>query len=94
MASGVSVHTIPNYNAAVASKRKEKDIMKLLISDYKVQRSEENPNDFLVEFFGPKGSFYEGGKWHIHVLLPDAYPYKSPSIGFSNRIFHPNIDEM
>lgn len=93
MASRTSYQTIPNYNAAAASKRKEKDIMKLLISDYKVERNEENPNDFLVEFFGPKGSSYEGGKWLIHVLLPDAYPYKSPSIGFSNRIYHPNIDE-
>lgn len=93
MATTQNSSTIPNYNSAIASKRKEKDVMKLMMSDYIVTRSQENPNDFMVEFNGPKGSLYEGGKWLLHVLLPEAYPYKSPSIGFNNKIYHPNVDE-
>ncbi|KAI9718473.1 MAG: hypothetical protein M1828_006718 [Chrysothrix sp. TS-e1954] len=50
--------------------------------------------EFFVRFNGPGETPFAGGVWKIHVELPDQYPYKSPSIGFVNRIFHPNIDEM
>ncbi|CAN0890252.1 Ubiquitin-conjugating enzyme E2 5 [Linum grandiflorum] len=76
------------------SKRREMDVMKLMMSDYNVETINDGLNEFNVEFNGPKESPYEGGVWKIRVELPDAYPYKSPSIGFVNKIFHPNVDEL
>lgn len=76
------------------------------MSDYKVELINDNMQEFHVEFKGPEDSIflhlctcqsslaaYQGGVWKLHVELPEQYPYKSPSIGFRNRIFHPNIDE-
>ncbi|KAL0535421.1 hypothetical protein IC582_029751 [Cucumis melo] len=76
------------------NKRRDMDVMKLMMSDYKVEMIDDGLSEFNVEFNGPKESVYEGGVWKIHVELPDAYPYKSPSIGFVNKIYHPNVDEL
>jgi len=68
--------------------------MRLLMSDYEVTLVNDNMSEFYVRFKGPDETPFQGGTWKVHVELPDQYPYKSPSIGFVNRIFHPNIDEL
>ncbi|KZW04087.1 hypothetical protein EXIGLDRAFT_599913, partial [Exidia glandulosa HHB12029] len=77
-----------------SKRRIETDVMKLLMSDYEVSLVEDSMQEFHVRFFGPPETPFAGGEWKIHVELPDQYPYKSPSIGFLNKIFHPNIDEL
>jgi ubiquitin-conjugating enzyme E2 H len=82
-------------NILMKNKRKEIDKKKVLLAGFDIEESEnQDPNEFYItNFIGPKDSLYEGGKWKLHIELPDNYPYKSPSIGFVNKIYHPNIDE-
>lgn len=77
-----------------SSKRRiEKDVMDLMMSDHEVSLIEDSIQQFFVLFNGPKDTPYSGGVWKVRVELPDQYPLKSPSIGFINKIYHPNIDE-
>lgn len=76
------------------TKRTSADIMRLVMSDFEVSMAENNRlGDFFVKLRGPTGSPFEGGIWKLRVRLPAEYPYKSPSIGFCNTLFHPNVDE-
>jgi len=75
-------------------RRIETDVMKMLMSDHEVHLVNDNLNEFYVRFYGPEETPFAGGVWKIHVELPEQYPFKSPSIGFMNKIFHPNIDEL
>ncbi|KAL7673662.1 hypothetical protein ACOME3_008515 [Neoechinorhynchus agilis] len=74
------------------SNRSVRDVMSLVRSKFEVEMV-GGTREFSVRLDGPKDSLYEGGVWRIRVSIPDRYPFKSPSIGFMNRIYHPNIDE-
>mmetsp|Transcript_14840 Transcript_14840/g.19576 ORF Transcript_14840/g.19576 Transcript_14840/m.19576 type:complete len:214 (-) Transcript_14840:460-1101(-) len=77
------------------SKRRDNDLVRLMMSDHEVTVPDEDKlYDFHVTFHGPPQTPYEGGIWDVHVTLPQEYPYKSPSIGFSNRLYHPNVDDV
>lgn len=77
-------------NPMLAKKRRERDIAKLKQKGFAVER--ESEQDILVTFVGPDETLYELGMWNVRVHLPTEYPYKSPSLGFVNKIYHPNID--
>eukprot|EP01113_Clastostelium_recurvatum_P048243 TRINITY_DN873_c0_g1_i1.p1 TRINITY_DN873_c0_g1~~TRINITY_DN873_c0_g1_i1.p1 ORF type:complete len:212 (-),score=39.55 TRINITY_DN873_c0_g1_i1:405-974(-) len=74
------------------NRRRDLDLTKLMMSDYEVTLADGSLTEFSVNFNGPKDSPYQGGRWRVRVELPPNYPYKSPSIGFHNKIYHPNVD--
>lgn len=68
------------------------DVMKLIENKFDVTACDDYRN-LIVKLYGPKDTPYEGGVWQVRVLLPENYPFKSPSVGFITQIFHPNIDQ-
>jgi ubiquitin-conjugating enzyme E2 H len=79
--------------------RATRDIQQLRASGFKV--TDEHGNEefdnvlcFVVRMKAPKDSAYEGYEYGVRFTIPDKFPFKSPSVGFMQRIYHPNVDEM
>lgn len=77
----------------MANKRMLKDIQMMEENGFTIIKSEKRLDTVNVYLLGPKDTGYEGGIWELSVYFPPDYPFKSPSIGFINKIYHPNVDE-
>ena len=78
-------------NSGRANKRVLRD-MKLLSQKDEYQSEIIDTNTITCIVNGPKDTVYENGKWKINIQFPDNYPFKSPSVGFLDKIYHPNVD--
>ncbi|EIJ89097.1 ubiquitin-conjugating enzyme E2 H [Nematocida parisii] len=70
------------------------EVKKLLKKNYPVEYEDSSAgSSFYVIIKGPPGTPFSQGKYKIRIFLPKDFPFKSPSIGFVTKVFHPNIDE-
>eukprot|EP01063_Lacrimia_lanifica_P026382 TRINITY_DN3546_c1_g1_i1.p1 TRINITY_DN3546_c1_g1~~TRINITY_DN3546_c1_g1_i1.p1 ORF type:complete len:256 (+),score=89.96 TRINITY_DN3546_c1_g1_i1:140-907(+) len=87
------------------TQRKFLDIVDLSNVGFEVQMSESSMNELYVKLevdpqkhphlnVNKDSCPYIGGVWWLHIELPERYPQTSPSVGFVNRIFHPNVEEQ
>uniref|UniRef100_T1HCV5 Ubiquitin-conjugating enzyme E2 H n=1 Tax=Rhodnius prolixus TaxID=13249 RepID=T1HCV5_RHOPR len=73
-------------------RRIDADVLQLMESEHEVTLL-NGLTDLCVKLPGPKETPYEGAVWRVRVTLPEAYPFKSPSVSFMDPILHPNVDE-
>ncbi len=54
--------------------------------------NDSNIYKWVGVIFGPVGTPYEGGMFHLNINIPIDYPLKPPIITFSTKVYHPNIN--
>lgn len=81
---------MPPKRSRPADRRRLADIQAL--RDAQLLTSISEDGTLVCPLAGPVDTPYAGHMWSVRIQLPTSYPYKSPSIGFVDPMFHPNVD--
>lgn len=74
-------------------KRIGKDISALREAGFPVVMDQDDMSTFVTVMKGPPDTPYESCSWRVRFTIPKGFPFESPSVGFVERILHPNVDE-
>ncbi|KNG45122.1 ubiquitin conjugating enzyme [Stemphylium lycopersici] len=80
---------------ASTQKRLEKEfhgLRKTPANGYQVELKYGEIFEWLGSLTGLQNSAYEGGTFNFHLQFTDAYPEKPPTLKFTTKIYHPNVD--
>ncbi|DAZ93826.1 TPA: hypothetical protein N0F65_009334 [Lagenidium giganteum] len=44
--------------------------------------------------YGPPGTPYAGGIFHLEITIPSKYPFEPPKIRFDTKVWHPNVSSQ
>jgi len=76
------------------SKRISKELLN--IQKRPIENVVANPTEDIhiwqARVVGAEDTYYEGGIFHLTVLLPKDYPFSPPKVNFDTPIYHPNIN--
>jgi len=54
----------------------------------------EDFTHLTATFKGPRDTAYAGGTFHVHIDIPDNYPFKPPIMKMATKLWHPNISSV
>jgi ubiquitin-conjugating enzyme E2 D/E len=78
-----------------SKKRLEKELDSLRKSPaegYSVELKDDDLYLWNCSIQGLQNSCYEGGTFHFRIQFTDEYPVEPPTLTFTTRIYHPNIE--
>lgn len=75
-----------------SQRRKMMDISALQKSGHIIEI--EDDGSMICKLCGPTDTPYENMNFKLRITLPLQYPFRSPSVGFIGKIYHPNVDYM
>ncbi|KAH8922299.1 ubiquitin-conjugating enzyme [Atractiella rhizophila] len=72
------------------------ELMSLMMSNVQgvsaFPESDNNMFKWVGKISGASGTVYEGMTFRVSLHFPASYPYKPPTVRFTTRCYHPNVD--